>query len=100
METAREAMDRAAQVAIDAIREHIGTVRWVVTFPVGGPLADRYAVIEAADEMTARLAVMGVYGQRGWAGMYRADAEAQAMVERYGLRPVALGFGREIAEDY
>lgn len=75
-------------------------MRFVITFPVGGPLADSYAEIEAHDELTARLAIVGVYGNRGWAGVYRADAEAQRMVVKHGLHPVSFGYGREIAEDY
>lgn len=75
-------------------------MRFVITFPIGGPLADRYSEIEAADELSARLATIGVYGQRGWAGIYRADKEAQQMVVRHALHPVVFGFGRENAQEY
>ena len=75
-------------------------MRFVITFPVGGPLADRYSEIEAHDELCARLAIIGVYGQRGWAGVYRADAAAQEMVEKHALFPISFGFGRETAEEY
>lgn len=75
-------------------------MKFVVTFPVGGPLADSYAEIDAHDELSARLALVAVYGQRGWAGICRAGAEAQQMVVRYGLHPVEFGYGREVAEAY
>lgn len=75
-------------------------MRFVITFPVGGPLHDRYTEVVAHDELSARLAIKAVYGTRGWSGIYPADATAQRMVVQHGLHPIDLGYGREVAESY
>ena len=76
-------------------------MRFVVTFPVGGPLADSYTEIDALDEHTARLAVIGVYGTRGWAGIHDSDLKATtAMIVRYDLTCVVLGTSWETAQEY
>lgn len=75
-------------------------MKFVVTFPVGGPLADRYVELEAHDELSARLALIAVYGRRGWSGIYPAGEQAQAMVLEHRLHQAELGYGREVAEAY
>ena len=73
---------------------------FVVTFPVGGPLADQYSTIKAASETVARLALIGVYGRAGWSGIYTLDADSVAMIERHSLEWVPFGHGHETAQDY
>jgi hypothetical protein len=73
--------------------------QFIITFPVGGPLADRFCTIVAADETAARMAVIGVYGQAGWAGIY-PDDHAMSMIERHGLSEVPFGTDYAIAQDY
>ena len=74
--------------------------RYVITFPVGGPLADHYLELEATDELSARLAIIGVYGQRGWASIYVDNEETRTGLKAYRLTKVLLGTHREDAQDY
>ena len=68
-------------------------MKFVVTFPIGGALADAFCEVEAVDELAARQAIIGVYGRDGWAGVYRAGPDAEAMVAGYALVRVEFGTG-------
>lgn len=72
---------------------------FIVTFPVGGPLAQNYLRFVSTNELSARLALVGAYTQRGWAGIYD-EVEGMATVRTHGLEEVPFGWLADVAGDY
>jgi hypothetical protein len=64
-------------------------VRFIVTFPIGGPLRNCYSAVEADSEYDARLLLMDEYGREGWAGIYGETAEGR--MKTHGLRFIPFG---------
>lgn len=64
--------------------------RFLVTFPVGGPLRNCYTVLEAPTELEARLILMDEYGRTGWAGIY-PESEKARVIDRHGLGFIPFG---------
>ena len=65
-------------------------MKFVVTFPLGGPLRNCYTLLDADCELDARLVLMDEYGRSGWAGIYPASAEGR-MRDEHGLAFIPFG---------
>jgi hypothetical protein len=66
------------------------TQEFVVTFGVGSPLAKYYVVIEAEDEMTARMKMVAAFSGH-WASIYPGTKRA-ALEREWHLQPLDVNW--------
>jgi hypothetical protein len=65
-------------------------MRFIVTFPVGGPLRGCYTIVEADDEETARYRVIDEYTRDGFGALY-SEHLGRPIVATYDLKLIPFG---------